>query len=236
VYKEIEENFPSLKEFKKNGDITANNVGIRIIYKELYLDKKYFWHNFGSQFVNNDFFYNYCKFFEEDINFWYPQIYKKLKNRNLRIGVSGLDNPDDHDIILDFQIGINTPVTENKSVRGPHLDNAKELYAGLCYLKDDDDYTDSGHFTIFKKKPFRLLKKGKGRSINLSELKEIKKIKYKSNRLATFINTVKSIHGVSKREVTDKPRKFFVFNAIITNEKFFKLSFLKKLKRRFIKS
>lgn len=33
VYKEIEENFPSLKEFKKNGDITANNAGIRIFNK-----------------------------------------------------------------------------------------------------------------------------------------------------------------------------------------------------------
>ena len=75
----------------------------------------------------------------------------------------------------------------------------------------------------------------KGRSFNQSNLIEIKKINYKSNRLATFLNSNKSIHGVSEREITNKLRKFFVFNAIITNDKFLKFSFLRKLKKNLLK-
>lgn len=232
VYKEVKENFPSLVEFKKNGDINANNIGIRITYKELYSDKKSFWYNFGSHFVNESFFYNYCDFFDEEIKLCYPKIYKKIKNKNLKIGVSGLDNLENFDILLDFQLGINTPVLADKSVRGPHLDNQKEFYAGLCYLKDDDDHTESGHFLIFKKKPFRILKKGKGRSFDKSNLRNIKIIKYKSNKLATFINTTKSIHGVSKREVTKKTRKFFVFNAVL-NEKLIETQLFDRILNRF---
>jgi hypothetical protein len=227
IYKNIKKNFPKLEDFRENGDIFANNVQIRKSFKEFALNKNSFWHDFGHHFVSNDFFYNYCEFFKDDIKKFYPQIYQCLKNRNLKIGVSGIDEPEKFDVILDFQLGINTPVIKKKSVRGPHLDNSKELYAGLCYLKDSDDYTDSGHFTVFEKKKFSISRYEKGRSIFFSDIKEVKKIKYKSNTLATFLNTEKSIHAVSEREVTNSIRKFFVFNAVL-NKNLIRTSFLKK--------
>ena len=135
VYKEVKENFPSLMEFKKNGDINANNIGIRITYKELYSDKKSFLVQFWQSFCKRKFFYNYCDFFDEEIKLCYPKIYKKIKNKNLKIGVSGLDNLENFDILLDFQLGINTPVLADKSVRGPHLDNQKNFTLGFATLK-----------------------------------------------------------------------------------------------------
>ena len=235
VYKKIKLNFPDLNDFEEDGDISANNIQIRKSFYKFSKYKNLFWYEFGNQFVNEDFFYNYCDFFKDDINHFYPKIYKKLKDRNLNIGVSGLDDPKNFDILLDFQIGINTPVIKKKSVRGPHIDNYKELYAGLCYLKDSDDYTDSGHFIVFKKRPFIFNKIGKGRSFDQSNLIEIKKIKYSSNKLSTFLNTKKSIHGVSEREITSKVRKFFVFNSVITNENLINFSLLKKLKKNLLK-
>jgi len=228
TYNKLTENFPSLKEFEKYGDIKANNIQIRKCFQDIDPNKDSIWYEFGNNFVTDNFFYSFCQFYKEDIKYWYPQLYKKIINRSLKIGVSGVDSLYNCDVILDFQIAINTPVFKKDTVRGPHLDNLKELYAGLCYLKDSDDYTDSGHFTVFKKKPFRLLRKGYGRSFQISDLIESKKIKYKSNRVATFLNTMNSIHGVSEREVTDKLRKFFVFNAVI-NEQLARIPLLKKI-------
>ena len=149
----------------------------------------------------------------------------------MKIGIQGIDNFDDCDVLLDFQIGINTPVEKVVSVRGPHIDNKKSIYTGLCYLKDSDDYTDSGHFTLYKLKQLKLMILGSGRSVNLTDVKNYKEIKYKSNRLITFLNTKKSIHGVSPREVTNKVRKFFSFNAMF-KEEIFKIPLASRIARR----
>ena len=234
TYKEIKTKFPSLETFRINGDIESNNEQIRIAFSSFSkfsekLDS--FWKDFGFFFLKEEFFYNFCEFYENDIKNLYPNLYKQIKEKSLKIGVHGIDNFENCDVLLDFHIGINTPVKKVDSVRGPHLDNKKSLYTGLCYLKDDDDKTDSGHFTIYKLKPFKLMILGSSRSVNLSDVENFKEIKYASNRVATFLNTKKSIHGVTPREVTTKVRKFFAFNAMF-KEEIFKISFLSRLGRR----
>ena len=72
---------------------------------------------------------------------------------------------------------------------------------------------------------------GSSRSVNLSDVSNYKEIKYKSNRLVTFLNTKKSIHGVTQRELTDKVRKFFAFNAVY-KEQLYKMSFLSSVTNR----
>ena len=231
VYKKITEKFPTLQLFKNNGDINGNNVQIRIAFSNFSEELDLFWKEFGSYFLNDSFFYNYCEFFKDDIKNLYPAIYDRIKKKNIKIGIQGIDDYSNCDVLLDFHIGINTPVKEVTSVRGPHLDNKKTIYTALCYLKDSDDDTDSGHFTVYQLKKLRIMSVGSSRSVNISDVKNYKEIKYKSNRLASFLNTKKSIHGVSQREVTKKVRKFFAFNAIY-REDLFKLSFLSRVVSR----
>ncbi len=233
TYKEIIEKFPELKTFQYNGDITGNNTQIRIGFND-FSKVDFFWKEFGSYFLNDDFFYNFCEFYKNDIKNLYPLVYERIKKKSLKIGIEGRNNFDDCDILLDFQLGINTPVKEITSVRGPHLDNKKSLYTALCYLKDSDDDTNSGHFTIYKLKPFKLLSLGSSRSVDLSNVNNYTEIKYKSNRVATFLNSRKSIHGVSQREITNKVRKFFAFNAIF-KEDLFKIPFSSRLLSKFKK-
>lgn len=232
IYLKITEKFPTLNHFATKGDINGNNTQIRMAYYEFSNNLDSYWHDFGSYFLNEDFFYDYCGLFENEIRYWYPEIYEKIRKKNLKIGISNIDSFENYDVLLDFQLGINTSVKEMTSVRGPHLDNRKSLYTALCYLKDNDDNTDSGHFTVYDLKPYKFLKLGKSRSINLSDVKIFKEIKYKSNRLATFINTKKSIHGVSQREVTNKIRKFFAFNAVIRHD-LYKISLPSRVLGRF---
>ena len=231
TYKEIIEKFPTLKTFENNGDIEGNNIGIRIGFSDFSDKIDLFWKEFGFYFLNNDFFYNFCEFYEDDIKYLYPKIYHGIKKKNFKIGIQGIDNFEKCDVLLDFQIGINTPVKEVTSVRGPHLDNKKTIYTALCYLKDSDDNTNSGHFTIYQLKRFKLLGLGSSRSVSLSDVKDYKEIKYKSNRVASFLNTKKSIHGVTQREITSKVRKFFAFNALF-KEDLFKISLLSRVKSR----
>ncbi|MDC3042931.1 hypothetical protein OA173_06285 [Candidatus Pelagibacter sp.] len=218
TYKIVSEKFPDIKLFNFNGDIEANNIGIRIGFSDFSNEMESFWKEFGSYFVNDDFFYNFCELYGEDIKNFYPKIYNRIKKKNLNVGIQGINTFDTCDVLLDFQIGINTPVREVTSVRGPHLDNKKSLYTALCYLKDTDDNTNSGHFTVYKLKKTKLLSLGSSRSVSLSDVIKYKEIDYKSNRVATFLNTKKSIHGVSPREQTNKVRKFFTFNALFKED------------------
>ncbi len=231
IYQKIKDRFPSLSQFEKKGDIKGNNIQIRIAYSDFSSIVDPFWKEFGSYFLNENFFYNYCEFYENDIKQWYPKFYQRLKKKDFKIGIYNLDNFENCDVLLDFHIGINTPVTKMTSVRGPHLDNKKSLYTSLCYLKDNDDDTDSGHFTVYDLKSYKLLSLGLGRSVNLSDVKNYKEIKYKSNRVATFLNTKKSIHGVTQREVTNKVRKFFAFNAVY-KEDLYKIPLINRLLSR----
>ena len=214
IYQEVTRKFPDIRKFEKNGNIEGNNIQIRMDYKDFSSKQDLYWKEFSNYFLTEDFFYNFCKFYEDDIEYWYPEIFSKLKNKDFKIGIFNIDTFNNCDVLLDFHLGINTPVKELTSVRGPHLDNKKSLYTALCYLKDEDDNTNSGHFTVYKKKPYKILKFNTGRQINLSDVQEYKEIKYESNRVATFMNTKNSIHGVTPREVTNKVRKFFAFTAV----------------------
>ena len=218
MYNKVQENFPNLKRFNYYKNTSQNNIAISISFKDFSSDKDPFWHEFGSYYVGEEFFYNFCEFYLEDIKRIYPKIYKRIKCNDYKIGINGLDSFDNFDVLLDFAVGINTPVVQCDTVRGAHLDNRKSLYTALCYLKDNDDLTDSGHFVVYDLKQNRRLRLGKSRSINFSDVTEIQKIKYKSNSLATFINSKKSIHGVTPREVTNKIRKYFTFTALFKDD------------------
>ena len=42
-------------------------------------------------------------------------------------------------VLMDVNVGVNTPSDTKSRVRGPHLDNPRELVAGLLYMPDGDD-------------------------------------------------------------------------------------------------
>lgn len=210
VYKNLESHFPDLDTEGRN------NIIVKREYIHL-TDKDAAWKGFASYFVSVEFFDKMCNFYDEDIKFNYPKVHKLIKKKCLKVGVSGKDTFENFDVLLDFQIGINTAVTQVSSSRGPHLDNRKVFYVGLCYFKNANDPTSSGHYTAFEvlnKQP-RL---GDGRSVSLDQIKIFAKVEYSANRLATFLNTPYSVHGVSEREVTNFERKFFVFNAVMKED------------------
>lgn len=97
---------------------------------------------------------------------------------------------------LEVQFVMNSPDT--RSIRTPHLDQARELFACLFYCKKPEDTSTGGDLIVYKKKtdPFVF---NKGRIAPVDQIEEVTRVPYKANTLVAFLNTPDSIHGVSQR-------------------------------------
>ena len=110
------------------------------------------------------------------------------------------------DLSTDCQIGINSPVTEMCTVKGPHVDNRVELYAGLFYMRTKEDDSEGGSLEIFKPKNSNMNIVHK-KEIDPLLLEKTDEVPYQRNTLAIFLCSKHSIHGVSPRSVTNHSRR-----------------------------
>jgi hypothetical protein len=149
---------------------------------------------------------------------------KIINYDSLKIGVRNIDQLD---ILLDCQVGINSPCKIKSTVKTPHIDNLNEIYAGLFYMKQPTDKGKGGDLIIYEpkknysnfdefKKNNPLIKINKitknrnvieSRGFNKNKLKLVKKIKYEKNVLVLFLSTINSIHAVSPRNVNTISRR-----------------------------
>lgn len=111
------------------------------------------------------------------------------------------------DLTLDFQPGINTPPGKLRrtSVRGPHLDNPREIFAALIYFRDPCDNSIGGDLEICELiKDFRLYGKSE---TPISTVNVVNRVNYGRNTGLIFLNTHKSVHSVTKRSFSEHNRK-----------------------------
>jgi hypothetical protein len=126
-------------------------------------------------------------------------------------------------VTLDAQIGVNTPVIKGQSrVRGLHVDNAHELYAGLLYFRDKNDPAKGGNLEVFEcllgagaceeySEAERLKHRKKiGWDVqfkNSGDFKLVAEVPYEKNQFVMFINSNSSYHAVSPRSASAYPRR-----------------------------
>ena len=79
IYEEIKKKFPSLETFRSNGDIESNNEQIRIAFSSFnkFSEKWMILERFWNFFLRDEFFYNFCEFYENDIKNLYPNLHKQ---------------------------------------------------------------------------------------------------------------------------------------------------------------
>jgi hypothetical protein len=149
-------------------------------------------------------------FFEQ----YYPEIdFTKLKPAPRNSDMEG-------DIYLDCQIGINTPAKTKGTVSKPHLDGPESVWAAMLYMKEPDDNA-GGHLRVYKCRDLPI-DKGE-RIMDEAGLIESAKFLYNPNMLVSFVNTPFSIHSVTEREITEKPRLFVNFTLEFKGRKFFSM-------------
>ncbi len=227
LYDNLNKNFPEFDKIIKSNkgintyeDNTAYRLNAHNALNDLDIHSE--WKNFISYHVSSDFTNEIFDIFEDAIKNIYKVGRDKLPNqKNTGTRFSG-----NHHFNTDCQFVINTPSLGETTVIGPHLDNPKEFYAGLLYMRDDNDESTGGSLTTHKflgKPSFY----GKSR-VREENVKLIEEIEYKKNRLVIFLNSPHSIHGVTKRSKTNSYRKYMNIIGEFNRELFDFRPFLEK--------
>lgn len=112
---------------------------------------------------------------------------------------------------------------DTNKIRTPHIDQSRELFACLFYMKKPEDRSKGGDLIVYKKigENFKFLK---GRLAPTDRIEEINRVKYQANSLIIFLNTADSIHGVSQRNNPEIFRRYVNIDCHIA-EKLFVLDY-----------
>jgi hypothetical protein len=165
---------------------------------------KKIWRDFISEHSSQEFFDKFNYLFEDHIKVAYPSL---VEQKNI-VGVRGLDDFTNSNVLIDAQICINSPVINKpSSVKIAHIDDTDKLYAGLFYLRHPDDDSQGGNLEIYKLKGNDYRIHGQ-RLVRGKYVKVVKTIPYKKNTLIIFLNSPIALHGVTVRQKTNHTRKF----------------------------
>jgi len=236
VYEELERTYPSYKDIvkiaKPGRSISPNTrVDLRasMVLKEPtggIVSKA--WEEFVKYHSSREFYEEVIDLFGEEVFTKYhgksmeEKYGKKLREMETEVRLtSRKKNP--APVTLDAQVGINTPVLKGRSrVRGLHVDNTHELYAGLLYFRDENDPATGGHLEVYEclkgagmckeySEAERLKHRKKiGWDVqfkNLGDFKLVGEVPYEKNRFVMFINSKSSYHAVTPRSASTYPRR-----------------------------
>lgn len=201
--------FPSLETVAQGASISSNQ---RFSYsaKDSLVDPTIspLWREFVKANTSQAFLQEFTSLFKAQIRETYPNFEKEVGLENLKAGTRNIDDFKSANVLLDAQICVNTPVTGSpSSVKRGHVDLPNKLFAGLYYLRDPQDTSTGGDLEIYK---FKDKVHGfQGQFIDDKYLELVKTVKYERNILVLFLNSSRSLHGVTLRSTTNSPRLFF---------------------------
>lgn len=213
LYEELKENYPT--ELIINSKDLLPNARYQISKKESLSHPELYplWKDFISYHSSEEFFDEFLFYFGDILTELYPKFFNKSEGKII------LTRNFNDEVTLDCLPGLNTPPKEMSSVRGPHLDNPTLLFDALLYFRDDNDTSKGADLLIQEQASNKLRFHGKAEVENRFTTTK-KLICYKKNSLAFFINTSRSFHAVSPREVTESLRYLTAFTARLTEPLF----------------
>ena len=198
IYDELEKTFPE--------DIVCStepgDAGITFRYKSRQAKEDAvipsIWNDFFEFHTSPEYFRECARLFEKGILQYYgAEFYENLITDS--VGIRKLSKGKH---VTDCQFVVHEPIDQTGTSRTPHLDNPKEIYAGLLYMKKDTDTATGGNFTIhetikevrnFKPKP------NTGREVEDDVHIPHIEIPYKANSFGMFLNVKHSVHSVTPR-------------------------------------
>lgn len=106
---------------------------------------------------------------------------------------------------MEVQFVMNSADTEK--IRTPHLDQGRELFACLFYMKKPDDTSIGGDLYIYEKiaPDFQFRS---GRLAPEDQIRPVASMPYRANNLVIFLNSSNSIHGVGPRTNAQVIRRY----------------------------
>jgi hypothetical protein len=164
------------------------------------------WREFFALHTSAAFWSEIVRVFGDTIRATFPTLEERLGRSlgELRAGMRGAD--DEADVLLECQFAINTPGIRASSVKTPHVDDRRTVFAGLYYLREPDDRSEGGDLELYRwARAPRFLRH---RMILPGDVVRSARVPYAANMLACFVNSRESVHGVSPRYLAIKPRRY----------------------------
>ncbi len=169
------------------------------------------WRAFVAAHVSQAFLDGVLRALAPDIRRRFPDAEARAGRalEQWRAGVRRRQTFADCEVLLDAQVCINTPVLRAaSSVRGPHVDKANKLFAGLYYLRPPDDTTtQGGELQLYGYRNARA--RFDGAELEPRDVALAATVPYAGDTFVLFTNSLEAVHGVTPRQITPNTRFFF---------------------------
>lgn len=207
VYSALEAAFPSLQDIVGTTGSYGSNEAVRMTARQVLTEKRVSerWVEFFAYHTSQDYWRQIVRVFAPSFRREFPDLEDRVGRpyEDWRVVPRGYEG--DADIRLDCQFVMNTPVREYSSVKAPHIDLCDKIFSSLFYFRDESDRTSGGDLQLYSwhREPRFLKHRALQTDISLA-----KTVTYAANRIVSFVNSDKAVHGVSPRSVTDVPRRY----------------------------
>jgi hypothetical protein len=213
LYRRLDASFPSTETILGGRAAAIENAAARLPAFKV-LDNPAIateWRDFFEIHTSAVFWADIVRVFGDSLRSTFPRLEERVGRRleEFRIGVRGAEPQ--ADLRLECQFVINTPGSKTTSVKTPHVDKRQTLFAALLYLRDPEDRSEGGDLEFYRwQHSPRFLNY---RMILPQDVTPIEVVPYRANTLACFVNSVESVHGVTPRGPSVRPRRYINFIA-----------------------
>ena len=220
LYAELEASFPSFEKVVDGRAIENNKVYLRNAVEVIDdPDTPHVWRDFFAYHVSDGFFREMLEFWRAPIAREYPDLEQRFGKPLAQVttgmrrrGVYKAAENFDADVMMDVQFGVNSPVSAPSTVRGPHVDKPEKLFAALLYFRDPLDDADGGDLELYRVRSPRWHFDGR-RDLRDEMVERFETVPYAPNTLVAWLNTQRSLHGVTPRVRSTRPRRYVNFIA-----------------------
>lgn len=144
--------------------------------------------------------------FEPALEKYYKDIHQELKQAGVSERHSGVKGT----VQMELQFVLNGQ--QEETVRTIHLDNSRELFAGLLYMRKPEDQSTGGDIQMFRKKVPNPEFSGV-REVNPTQVELAGTVQYQANTMVLFLNTADTLHGVTPRIGANCFRRYINIDA-----------------------
>lgn len=220
-YEKLAADFPSA-EIILNGRESANNQNFRYTAHEVLDDERISsrWREFMRYHVSPQFFQEVVELFGSHLRALNPQLEASAGKQlgEWKCGIRFREPP--RDIALECQFAYGTPVERRSRVIGPHVDREVALYAGLLYMREDEDDSEGGDLELYRFVDGSPAFERDSRRVPDERVAPFRSIRYAKNTLVFFLHSPYSLHGVTPRCMTPFPRRHVNFVGELSHKVF----------------
>lgn len=168
------------------------------------------WQDFVDYHNSREYKNRVLDLFAPAIERYYPAYQSAWKGADVmpRHQGPGVSQPDA--IALEVQFVLNGQ--QETTVRTTHLDNSRELFAGLLYMRRPEDTSTGGDIQVFRKTVERPEFTGI-REVRPDHVAVAGAVPYRANHMILFLNTQDTLHGVTPRIGANCVRRYINIDA-----------------------